>query len=209
VRRALKLDGTWHQTGLSLAFLRRSGSRLRRQAALYLFGKKSHIIDIEAAIQVFHKITPYYKGCHSLLRVAPSPQLRLTTCSQRVSSPKSYEHNPSPAKQVSLGEPHTSIPLVPKGLLFPKKQVATALGAYKVLLVYGMGCHQLLGLLGNRQKGVLKDRTGSAGRNSCWGSSSALKRTQAQSVRGGLRTQRPRKLLTIDAGSLSSNSSSY
>ena len=121
MRRALKLDGTWHQTGLSLAFLRRSGSRLRRQAALYLFGKKSHIIDIEAAIQVFHKITPYYKGCHSLLRVAPSPQLRLTTCSQRVSSPKSYEHNPSPAKQVSLGEPHTSIPLVPKGLLFPKK----------------------------------------------------------------------------------------
>ncbi|PMD58394.1 uncharacterized protein K444DRAFT_431779 [Hyaloscypha bicolor E] len=62
---------------------------------------------------------------------------------------------------------HPSIPPIPKGPLFPKKQVATALGAYRVLRVYRMGCQQLLGLLGNRQKGF-KDRIGSAGRNSCW-----------------------------------------
>ena len=147
----------------------------------------------------------------------PTPRRALSTASidhllSKSLKPQIVRTQPKPGEtSLSWRTPHLDTPstVVPKGLLFPKKQVATALGAYKVLLVYGMGCHQLLGLLGNRQKGVLKDRTGSAGRNSCWGSSSTLKRTQAQSVRGGLRTQRPRKLLTIDAGSLSSNSSSY
>jgi hypothetical protein len=42
---------------------------------------------------------------------------------------------------------------MPKVLLLPERKVATAFRAYQVLRVCKMGYQQLLGLLGNRDKG--------------------------------------------------------
>jgi hypothetical protein len=42
---------------------------------------------------------------------------------------------------------------MPKGLLLPGRKLATAFRAYMVLRIYNMMYQQLLGLLGNKDKG--------------------------------------------------------
>jgi hypothetical protein len=107
-----------------------------------------------------------------------------------------------------LANPHLDTPSTQRPAL-PKKEAATALGAYRVLRVYRMGCQQLLDYLETGRKGCSKTGPEARVATHVGRPSSALKRTQAQSVRGGLRSQRPRKVPTIDVGSVSSNSSNY
>ncbi|PMD60528.1 uncharacterized protein K444DRAFT_663288 [Hyaloscypha bicolor E] len=61
--------------------------------------------------------------------------------------------NTAPVRRDESLSTHNSMLPVCKGLLFPRKQVATAFRAYRLLWVYKMGCQQLLGLLGNKEKG--------------------------------------------------------
>jgi hypothetical protein len=107
-----------------------------------------------------------------------------------------------------LANPHLDTPSTQRPAL-PKKEAATALGAYRVLRVYRMGRQQLLDYWEIGRKG--RSKTGPEARvaTHVGRPSGALKRMQAQGVRDELRIQCPRKLPTIGVGSASSNSSNY
>jgi hypothetical protein len=85
------------------------------------------------------------------------PQLRLNHLPSKSLEPQIVGTQLKPGETTLSRRTHTSMLPIRKGLLLPRKQVATAFGAYSVLWVYRIGCQQLLGLLGTRRKGVLKD----------------------------------------------------
>jgi hypothetical protein len=62
---------------------------------------------------------------------------------------------------------HTSMLPIPKGLLLPRKQMATAFGAYRCCGYAGLGINSCQDCWETGRKGVLKDQIRSAGRSSC------------------------------------------